>query len=252
MWNNLITPQPNKQISVVMPRQKIDKGTEIIVGEEAWYLIDYDQISIPTIGYYSFNEDKVNELKDSVEEGLANINTLQKWEIEVQPQSAQVGGIVNPVYVITKNGEVQNNIEPVFTLQGNLIFNDENKIVATEVGGGQIIVSYTDEYGQAAMGTIQVFIEENEVLNSVFAIEGDDSIRVTQKKIYSLISDGADLEVEFELEPTNLASIVEATSSSCVIQANERNKVGEIVLIARCKDMVITKNIQIISLWQVK
>ena len=66
-----------------MPRQKIDKGTEIIVGEEAWYLVDYDQISIPTIGYYSFNEDKVNELKDSVEEGLANINTLQKWEIEV-------------------------------------------------------------------------------------------------------------------------------------------------------------------------
>ena len=70
MWNNLITPQPNKQISVVMPRQEIAKSTEIIVSGEAWYLVDYDQVSIPTIGYYSFNESKINELKDDVENSL--------------------------------------------------------------------------------------------------------------------------------------------------------------------------------------
>lgn len=248
-WNNLITPQPNKQISVVMPRQEIAKSTEIIVSGEAWYLVDYDQVSIPTIGYYSFNESKINELKDDVENSLANAVSLQEWKIEVQPQTVKVGDIVYPVYSISKNGIVQTEIKPNLTLQGNLDFNENKEIIATEEGCGRIIVSYTDQYGSMTMETIHVTIG-GEITPS-FIIEGDETLKVTQTKTYSIVSDSV-VDAIFELEETNLAAIVDTTSTTCTIKANERNKVGEIVLIAKIGETVLTKTINIISLWQVE
>lgn len=250
LWNSLITPQPNKQISIVMPRQNIAKSTEIIVSDEAWYLVDYDQVSIPTIGCYSFNESKINELKDDLENDLANAAALQEWTIEVQPQTVNVGDIVYPIYTITKNGKVQIDIIPNITLQGNLRFDESNQIIATEAGSGQVIVSYTDEYNSTTMNTIHVTIGEE--VAPIYMIEGDETLRVTQSKSYSLISDSNTIDATFELEETNLASIVDFTSSTCVIKANELNKVGKIVLVATIGEQKITKVIKIISLWQVE
>ena len=66
MWNSLITPQPNKHIRIIMPKQYIPKGTEIIVGDENWYLVDYDVVSVPEIIFMSFTEGKYNELRDDI------------------------------------------------------------------------------------------------------------------------------------------------------------------------------------------
>ena len=41
-WNEMITPQPNKHINIIMPHQLMANGTEIIILDEVWYLVDYD------------------------------------------------------------------------------------------------------------------------------------------------------------------------------------------------------------------
>jgi hypothetical protein len=41
-WHSVITPQPNKQIEVMMPHQLMPLGTEIMVLDEVWSLVDYD------------------------------------------------------------------------------------------------------------------------------------------------------------------------------------------------------------------
>jgi len=41
-WHNVITPQPNKYIEIILPHVLMPINTEIIVMDEAWYLVDYD------------------------------------------------------------------------------------------------------------------------------------------------------------------------------------------------------------------
>ena len=41
-WNEVITPQPNKYIQLILPHTTMAINTEIIVLDEAWYLVDYD------------------------------------------------------------------------------------------------------------------------------------------------------------------------------------------------------------------
>ena len=41
-WNQVITPQPNKYIQLILPHTTMAINTEIIVLDEAWYLVDYD------------------------------------------------------------------------------------------------------------------------------------------------------------------------------------------------------------------
>jgi hypothetical protein len=41
-WHDVITPQPNKYIQIILPHVTMPINTEIIVMDEAWYLVDYD------------------------------------------------------------------------------------------------------------------------------------------------------------------------------------------------------------------
>ena len=90
-----------------MPKQYIPKGTEIIVGDENWYLVDYDVVSVPEIIFMSFTEGKYNELRDDLEQDIANVDRLNKWKIELSPVAyAAKGDTIHPVFSITKHGEV--------------------------------------------------------------------------------------------------------------------------------------------------
>ena len=89
MWNELITPQPNKFMEVLMPYQPIEKSTEIILYDEAWELIEYDRVSVPGTIYLSFTESKVNELRDSVQEQIANIDKFGALMLHYNYQQKQ-------------------------------------------------------------------------------------------------------------------------------------------------------------------
>ena len=87
-----------------MPKQSIPKGTEIIIGDENWYLVDYDIVSVPEIIFMSFTEGKYNELRDDLNEQLANADKLNKWEIKIAPETyVSQGEIIQPIFSISKN-----------------------------------------------------------------------------------------------------------------------------------------------------
>jgi hypothetical protein len=65
----------------MMPHQLMELGTEIMVMDEVWYLVDYDQNSVPGVIYMSFTETNLNEQRDSLEDKLANADKLANWEI---------------------------------------------------------------------------------------------------------------------------------------------------------------------------
>lgn len=76
-WHNVITPQPNKYIQIILPHTTMPINTEIIVLDEAWYLVDYDQNSVPGVVFMSFTETKVNLQRDDLENKIANIDQLK-------------------------------------------------------------------------------------------------------------------------------------------------------------------------------
>ena len=114
-WNNMITPQPNKFIEIIMPYQYIRKNTEIIVFDEAWRLGDYDKVSVPGVIYMSFTETKVNDLTDDLREQLANADKKQIWKINAPNELyLSVGDTLKIDYTISKDGLIltNNNISP--------------------------------------------------------------------------------------------------------------------------------------------
>jgi hypothetical protein len=67
----------------MMPHKLMDLGTEIMVLDEVWSLVDYDQNSVPGVIYMSFTETNFNEQRDSLEDKLANADMLATWTIDM-------------------------------------------------------------------------------------------------------------------------------------------------------------------------
>lgn len=235
-----------------MPKQYIPKGTEIIVGDENWYLVDYDVVSVPEIIFMSFTEGKYNELRDDLEQDIANADKLNKWKIELAPVAyAAKGDIIHPVFSITKNGEVQADIEKEisYILGPGLRQDGEDVIVEMESGETSILIKYKDV--AEALQTIHV----GSAAKELFSIIGDDSLRVTYDGTYSFVranSKAENPDVQFELESTKLAKITKSEHNTCVIHANDLNKTGTITVYVIYNGERYEKEINIISLWQVK
>jgi len=231
-----------------MPKQSIPKGTEIIIGDENWYLVDYDIVSVPEIIFMSFTEGKYNELRDDLNDQLANADKLNKWEIKIAPETyVSQGEIIQPIFSISKNGIIQDITDITYVLGPGLKQNDDRTIVVDMAKGEtSLIIKYKDvaeAYQQIHVGTTK----EN------YAIVGNDTLRVTYQGIYEFKqanTQTSSLEVHFELENTKLASIIEQSGSICKIQANNLNKTGMITLFVNYAGTRYEKQIKIISLWQ--
>ena len=82
-WNNLITPQPNKYINIILPFRKIKQGTEIMVLDEVWSLVDDDRNSVPGISFMSFTETNLNEQRDDIINSLPNADNVAGWVVSM-------------------------------------------------------------------------------------------------------------------------------------------------------------------------
>ena len=241
-WHSVITPQPNKYINIMMPHQLMDLGTEIMVIDEVWYLVDYDQNSVPGVVYMSFTETNFNEQRDSLEDKLANADKLANWEIQMlKNQVVEANSIIDLNYTILKNGVAQ-DVKPNITVEGNLTLLENNKVQVGSTGGGSISIEYN--------GIIQKqSITVGKTPAAKVILVGNDKIRVASTNIYSL--ENAIHPVTFDLDdPLSLVSI-STNNNICTIKANERNKLGTFTLIAKHNGTEISKTIQVISLWQV-
>lgn len=240
-WHSVITPQPNKYINIMMPHQLMDLGTEIMVLDEVWTLVDYDQNSVPGIIYMSFTETNFNEQRDSLEDKLANADMLATWTIDMLEQrTVAANSMFELNYAILKDGVVQ-AVKPEIIVEGNLTLLENNWIQVGPSGAGSITIKYRniEKVQRVAVGGTPA-------ANVVFI--GDDKIRVASTNIYTL-ENATDVEFVIE-DPKNLVKLKSA-NNICTIVANENNKLGTFILRAFYNGNIYSKTIQVVSLWQV-
>lgn len=240
-WHSVITPQPNKYINIMMPHQLMDLGTEIMVLDEVWTLVDYDQNSVPGIIYMSFTETNFNEQRDSLEDKLANADMLATWTIDMLEQrTVAANSMFELNYAILKDGVVQ-AVKPEIIVEGNLTLLENNWIQVGPSGAGSITVKYRD------IEKVQrVAVGGTPTANVVFI--GDDKIRVASTNIYKL-ENATDVEFVIE-DPKNLVKL-QSANNICTIVANENNKLGTFILKAIYDGKIYSKTVQVVSLWQV-
>ena len=241
-WNEVITPQPNKYIQLILPHVIMPINTEIIVLDEAWYLVDYDQNSVPGIVFMSFTETNVNELRDDIENKIANVDRIATWKIiAAQEQYVLPHSEISLNYQVQKNG-ITIDEKPAISLTGNLVEQD-GKIFALEEGEGEITFS-THE---------QTFIQQihisSDIKESPMCLFGDDKVRVSMEANYEL--QGADQIVSFSVSNNALATIKQTSQNTCVLITNSKNQLGDVDLIAVCGDKTYKKTIKIVPIWQV-
>lgn len=247
--NDALIPNPNKFITALLPEQPIDRGTRLIIGDEGWLLVEYDNISVSGVRYISLTEERVNALTDSVENNLADIDKLANYVITspAGKQSFAVGEEINPLFNLTKNGVLCNE-EIVMTSDNSMVADWVNgKFMAKSVGDFNIIISLK-EYPQLS-NTIPCSIGNASVISAF--IDGPEQIKLNRYENFTFVSsDGLAEDVVFGFpEDTNLVKIVKQVGNVCTIKANDKNKVGSTILSARYRNKVYNKTINIVPIW---
>ena len=250
-WNNLITPQPNKYGELLLPRYPIDRATNFIIEEESWSVIEYDHTSVPGIIYLSLAENKINSIYDDVENNIADLDKLAKYELSL-PSITQVfhlGEHINPIFTLTKNGKPCAEEIELISSNKKIVNKIDNELIA--VGKGTVtIIAQLKEYPDIQQ-SIEITVGEIEEQKPFSAyIEGQDTIRLDRKAEYKLIAtDEIVSDVTFVLDDTNYGNIINSQGNKCIIHANANNKLGTMMLIANYNGLEFTKEIRVIPLW---
>lgn len=247
-WNALITPQPNKYAEMIIPKKDIERGTSFIVENESWSMVEYDHTSVPGIMYLSLTEEKVNYIYDDLENNIADTDKIANYEILLpdEIQNFNVGDEITPIFTISKNGQP-------FEVEVNYISSNKKiakiingKLTALKAGKVSIVVQLKD-YPEIHK-EIEINIGEQPIFNAY--ISGEAAIKLDRKSHYELISNlPLDKDVTYSLSDESLAFIIDAESNHCTIQANSKNKLGKVILIAEYNGVEYSKEIKIAPLW---
>lgn len=246
MWHNLISPQPNKFAEIIMPRQEVDRGTNFIIEDEGWKMVEADFTSVEGIIYMSLTESKVNYQYDDLEVDVADTDKLQFPTIT---PLCRVGDTIVPDF----NGETFNEWELELFSSDTSIIDADMRAIAP----GMATITMQLKGRKAVQKYYEVRVE---AINEPFIayIDGADSIKLDRQKTYSLVSEQPIIwPVVFTLRGgTELATLFipkdefgNDIPNQCVIYANKKNKLGEIVLVATCNGIEYTKTIKIVPLW---
>ena len=259
-WHSVITPQPNKYINIMMPHQLMDLGTEIMALDEVWYLVDYDQNSVPGVIFMSFTETNFNEQRDSLEDKLANADRLATWEIQMlKNRVVEANSIVDLNYTILKNGVAQ-DVEPTIEVSENLTLLNPHQVQVGNSGSGTITINYK---GVVKTQTLTV----GKTPAAKLLVTCDEKIRVASEENKVVLQNAKEADViEFIFEdwkdengniPVPLNDLVDLKSiriehNICYFNVNKKNKLGKFILKIKYNgNQVIEKTIQVVSLWQV-
>jgi len=248
-WHNLISAQPNKYLEILMPKQSLSRGTNILIEEESWVVVEYDYTSVPGVMYVSLTEGKVNLLTDDLENDLADTDKIAIYELSMPSinQVFQLGEHINPVFTLTKNGIICNEEVTLDTTNKKVARFINNTLIA--VGRGTTdLVAQLKNYPEITK-TITITVGKVPVFDAY--IEGNDKIKLNRNATYCLkgTSPIEEDKVSYKLEETKLAKIIDINSNLCTIRANANNELGTITLIASYSGVDYTKTIEIIPLW---
>lgn len=245
MWHNLISPQPNKFAEIIMPRQEVDRGTNFIIEDEGWKMVESDFTSVEGIIYMSLTESKVNFQYDDLEVDVADTDKLK---FPVINPICKVGDTIVPVF----SDETLNEWELELFSSDTTVIDDTMRAIAP----GMATITMQLKGRKAVQKYYEVRVEEaNELF--VAYISGEDSIRLDRQAVYSLASESpVTKEISFALRETDLATLFIPKDTNnidvynqCVIHANKNNKLGDIVLVVNYDGTEYTKTIKIVPLW---
>ena len=232
-----------------MPRYPIDRATNFIVEDESWQVIEYDHTSVPGTIYLSLTENKVNMIYDDLVNNIADTDKLADYQllVPVEPQVFSVGQPITPTFTLTKNGmpyEAEVELLPVDKTVAKIVNG-----VLTAVGEGETeITVQLVKYPQIKQNfTITVSKETQEFSGY---IDGQAEIRLDRTAVYTLKGTKTITgEVVFSLEETPLAKIISQENNTCLVHANNKNKLGSVILTATYDGKEYTKELAIIPLW---
>lgn len=256
-WNNMITPQPNKFMEIITSRNNIQLGQKFLIDETAWFVVESDYISVKNIIYLSLTEDKKDLYTDDLENNIANIVDLNKFELQVKDTEIDLG--INEEYQITGtiylNGNKYSDEFFVEIVEGeNLISMNENfKLTALSEGSVKLRICMEENNEIFKEMTINIVETAPETITYQFV--GDESIKWGRTKVLQSVKN-----VNGVAEPTvatfevidehSLLASYEINNSSVTITANDDNKIGTIVVSCRFEDnSVMNKVISVTSLW---
>ena len=236
-WHNLITPQPNKYAEIVMPRVDISRGTNFIIEDEGWSLIELDHTSVPGVIYLSLTEGKINMIYDDLENDIADTDKIKFPELEA---IYSIGDRILPHFIDDTFSIVNINM----TSSDTSVVNENMKAVSE----GTTVITIALKENPTVMKKYEIRVRQKEAFSAY--IDGVDKIRLDRQAPYSLVGTSElDGPVTFTIDDSELASIISQNDTMCVIHANKKNKIGNIVLTATYKGVAYTKTISIIPLW---
>lgn len=241
-WHGLITPQPNKYAEIVMPRQDIDRGTNFIIEDEGWTLIEADFTSVEGIIYLSLTENKVNYQYDDRDVDVADTD---KWVFPKLLPTYQVGAVIEPIFEEGTLNEWE--IELLIPDDTTVVTKENDKLIAAEPG--VVMVTMQLKNRPAVRHTYELHIElAGAIVNGY--ITGADTIRLDRQEVYEFTCDIPVVNVPtYSLEETDLAEIYKLEGNQCILRANKKNKLGSIVLHCEYLGRDYIKTINIIPLW---
>ncbi len=258
-WNNMITPQPNKHMEIITARNDVELGQKFLVNETAWSVVESDYISVKDILYLSLTEDKKDLYVDDIENNIANIVDLNKFELIIQENdiALSVGDTYQLNGKVYLNGVLFSEDLIMEILEGaHLVSVDDNmKLTAKETGAVRIRL-FLEDHCDVFQDLTIVIKETAQEPVVTYELRGDSSIKWGRTKTYQLIktTNGVDEPVEctFTIEDPNgllINTSLEITGIAAMISANDKNKVGNIKLVATLGEITLEKEISIVSLW---
>lgn len=256
-WHNLITPQPNKYAEIVMPRVDIARGTNFIIEDEGWQLIELDWTSVPGIIYLSLTEGKINMQYDDIDVDIADTDKLK---FPILAPIYTVGDILDPDF----GEDTFNEWEIELIIPDNsavLGRNQDGAVIANAEGTETIIMQLKDR--KAVQKRFEVRIKANQAEFSAY-IDGADTIRLDRKSVYILKDANNEYAAVYNLS-SNLATLwverdnklidysllqpEDKSTNKIIVHANNNNKLDDIVLTAIYNGQSFHKTIKIIPLW---
>lgn len=231
-----------------MPRYPVERSTNFIIEDESWTVVEYDHTSVPGIIYLSLTENKVNTIYDDLVEDIADTDKLAQYSLSVPAENEifSVGDIVTPTCTLTKNG-IPINLELDFLPTDTTIVKNINGVLTAVGIGTTNIIARVRDFPQI---TQELQIKISDTANAFSAyIEGAGIIRLDRDAVYELrgtseINDPVSYSID-----TNLATIVNIENNKCTIHANDKNLLGEFILMANYNGVSYNKTIKVIPLW---
>lgn len=255
-WNNMITPQPNKYLEIITSRKNIELSQRFLIDETAWLVVETDYISVKGIIYLSLTEDKKDLYEDDINNDIADIVDLNKFQLKLEETEITLGidGTYQLSGKIYLNGNLYSSNIIVEILEGeeNISIDENLKITGIKEGNTKLRISM--EENNEISQELNVTIQESAPANVVYDLKGDVSIKWGRTKVYQFVRivNGIfePIKAEFSIEDKDkLIKNYEINETSITITANEDNRVGEFYINCTFGEETVRKEIKVTSLW---